>query len=57
MLLNFQLEEIVGRQGLVVVTRMNSNPSEFVYNSDLLTKYMVSQFWKMVVELLFFKFL
>ncbi|CAH1102554.1 unnamed protein product [Psylliodes chrysocephalus] len=34
------LEEIVGRQGLVVVTRMNSNPSEFVYNSDLLTKYM-----------------
>lgn len=38
----FQIETIVGQFGLVVITRMNSNPLEFIYNSDLLTKYYVS---------------
>lgn len=37
-----QIEKIVGQHGLVVVTRENINPSEFIYNSDLLTKYIVS---------------
>ncbi|CAG9856202.1 unnamed protein product [Phyllotreta striolata] len=36
------LEEIVGQQGLIVITRMNTNPSEFIYNSDLLSKYMAN---------------
>ncbi|XP_072378590.1 nicotinamide/nicotinic acid mononucleotide adenylyltransferase 3 isoform X1 [Diabrotica undecimpunctata] len=39
---NEDLEEIVGRHGLVVITRSNSNPAEFIYNSDLLTKYMAN---------------
>lgn len=37
----FQIEAIVGQHGLVVITRSNVNPTEFIYNSDLLTKYMV----------------
>ncbi|XP_057655181.1 nicotinamide/nicotinic acid mononucleotide adenylyltransferase 1 isoform X2 [Diorhabda carinulata] len=34
------IEEIVGMHGLVVISRSNSNPAEFIYNSDILTKYM-----------------
>lgn len=34
------IEDIVGQHGLVVITRSDINPSEFIYNSDLLTKYM-----------------
>ncbi|XP_060531180.1 nicotinamide/nicotinic acid mononucleotide adenylyltransferase 3 [Cylas formicarius] len=33
------IEAIVGQHGLVVITRSNSNPNEFIYNSDILTKY------------------
>ncbi|XP_019870564.2 nicotinamide/nicotinic acid mononucleotide adenylyltransferase 3 isoform X2 [Aethina tumida] len=31
---------IVGQHGLVVITRSKTNPLEFIYNSDLLTRYM-----------------
>ncbi|XP_066258123.1 nicotinamide/nicotinic acid mononucleotide adenylyltransferase 3 isoform X1 [Euwallacea similis] len=34
------IEAILGQHGLVVITRSNVNPTEFIYNSDLLTKYM-----------------
>ncbi|XP_044754648.1 nicotinamide/nicotinic acid mononucleotide adenylyltransferase 3 isoform X2 [Coccinella septempunctata] len=34
------IEAIVGKYGLVVVTRSKTNPLEFIYNSDVLTKYM-----------------
>ncbi|EFA10127.2 nicotinamide/nicotinic acid mononucleotide adenylyltransferase 1 isoform X3 [Tribolium castaneum] len=34
------IEAIVGQHGLVVITRSNTNPNEFIYNSDVLTKYM-----------------
>jgi nicotinamide mononucleotide adenylyltransferase len=34
------IEAIVGQHGLVVITRSNTNPLEFIYNSDMLTKYM-----------------
>lgn len=37
------MEAIIGQYGLVVITRVNSNPLEFIYNSDLLTKYSVSK--------------
>ncbi|XP_050314664.1 nicotinamide/nicotinic acid mononucleotide adenylyltransferase 3 isoform X2 [Anthonomus grandis grandis] len=36
------MEAIVGQHGLVVITRCNGNPSEFIYNSDMLTKYMAN---------------
>ncbi|RZC42954.1 nicotinamide mononucleotide adenylyltransferase 1 [Asbolus verrucosus] len=34
------IEAIVGQHGLVVITRSKTNPLEFIYNSDVLTKYM-----------------
>ncbi|KAJ8945112.1 hypothetical protein NQ318_001577 [Aromia moschata] len=34
------IEAIVGRHGLIVISRAKSNPMEFVYNSDMLTKFM-----------------
>lgn len=37
---NEDIEAIVGQYGLVVITRENSNPLKFIYNSDILTKYM-----------------
>lgn len=37
----FQIEAIVGQHGIVVITREQSNPNAFIYNSDMLTKYMV----------------
>lgn len=37
-----QIEAIVGQHGLVVITRENSNPNAFIYNSDVLTKYTVN---------------
>nr|XP_023029131.1 nicotinamide/nicotinic acid mononucleotide adenylyltransferase 3 isoform X1 [Leptinotarsa decemlineata]XP_023029132.1 nicotinamide/nicotinic acid mononucleotide adenylyltransferase 3 isoform X1 [Leptinotarsa decemlineata] len=36
------ISEIVGQYGLVVITRSNTNPVEFIYNSDVLTKYMAN---------------
>lgn len=37
----FQIETIVRDYGLVVVNRSGSNPHKFIYESDILTKYMV----------------
>lgn len=37
-----QIEEIVGKHGLVVISRVGSNPESFIYESDVLTKYIVS---------------
>ena len=37
-----QIETIVGRHGLVCITRAGSNPQQFVYESDVLSKYQVS---------------
>ncbi|KAJ8920060.1 hypothetical protein NQ315_011714 [Exocentrus adspersus] len=34
------IENIVGQHGIVVISRANTNPLEFIYNSDTLTKYM-----------------
>ncbi|XP_048514717.1 nicotinamide/nicotinic acid mononucleotide adenylyltransferase 3 isoform X3 [Athalia rosae] len=34
------IDAIVGQHGLVVVTREGSNPNQFIYDSDLLSKYM-----------------
>ncbi|KAK9718446.1 Cytidylyltransferase-like [Popillia japonica] len=39
---NEDIEDIVGNHGLVVVTRENSNPHQFIYMSDVLTKYMTN---------------
>ena len=36
-----QIETIVGRHGLVCITRAGSNPQQFVYESDVLSKYQV----------------
>nr|XP_058959310.1 nicotinamide/nicotinic acid mononucleotide adenylyltransferase 1-like [Pocillopora verrucosa] len=33
------IEEIVGKHGLVVISRVGSNPESFIYESDVLTKY------------------
>ena len=38
----FQLEEILGRYGLVCISRGGSNPDKFIYESDMLTKFQVS---------------
>ncbi|XP_022918289.1 nicotinamide/nicotinic acid mononucleotide adenylyltransferase 3 isoform X2 [Onthophagus taurus] len=34
------IEDIVKTHGLVVISRENSNPHKFIYNSDILTRYM-----------------
>lgn len=34
------IESIVGNHGIMVVTREGNNPLKFIYESDLLTKYM-----------------
>ncbi|XP_057341049.1 nicotinamide/nicotinic acid mononucleotide adenylyltransferase 3 isoform X1 [Microplitis mediator] len=34
------IDAIVGQHGLVVITREGSNPNKFIYDSDLLSKYM-----------------
>ncbi|KAH0557890.1 uncharacterized protein LOC123271185 [Cotesia glomerata] len=34
------IDAIVGEHGLVVITREGSNPNKFIYDSDLLSKYM-----------------
>jgi nicotinamide mononucleotide adenylyltransferase len=34
-----QIEAIVGQHGIVVVSRSGSNPEQFIFNSDLLSKY------------------
>lgn len=36
------IETIVGEHGLVVITRSESNPYKFIYESDLLTKFMTN---------------
>jgi len=33
------IEKIVGKHGLVVISRVGSNPESFIYESDVLTKY------------------
>lgn len=33
------IEQIVGKHGLVVISRVGSNPESFIYESDVLTKY------------------
>lgn len=33
------IEKIVGKHGLVVISRAGSNPESFIYESDVLTKY------------------
>ena len=38
-----QIEKIVGKHGLVVISRVGSNPESFIYESDVLTKYKVSK--------------
>lgn len=35
----FQLDTILGQHGIVVITRSGSNPEQFIFNSDLLSKY------------------
>lgn len=35
----FQLDTILGHHGLVVITRSGSNPEQFIFNSDQLTKH------------------
>lgn len=37
-----QIEYIVGKHGLVCITREGSDPRKFIYESDVLTKYEVS---------------
>ena len=37
-----QIEKIVGKHGLVVISRVGSNPESFIYESDVLTKHKVS---------------
>ncbi|XP_015604187.1 uncharacterized protein LOC107272016 [Cephus cinctus] len=34
------IDAIVGQHGLVVITREGSNPNKFIYDSDILSKYM-----------------
>lgn len=34
-----QLEAILGQHGLVVITRSGSNPEQFIFDSDLLSRY------------------
>lgn len=36
-----QIEDIVGNYGLVIITRSGSNPQQFIYESDLLTRLQV----------------
>ena len=38
----FQIEEILRDFGIVCVSRVGSNPEQFVYNSDVLYKHQVS---------------
>lgn len=38
----FQIEKIVGKHGLVCITRAGSDPSKFIYESDVLSKYQVN---------------
>ncbi|CAG9819104.1 unnamed protein product [Phaedon cochleariae] len=45
-----EIQDIVGQHGLVVITRSKSNPLEFIYNSDMLTKYMPGQAVKIITE-------
>lgn len=35
----FQIETIVGQHGIVVITRQGTDPRQFIYESDILTKY------------------
>jgi len=37
--ISLQLEAILGQHGLVVITRSGSNPEQFIFDSDLLSKY------------------
>lgn len=37
--LDDDIAEIVGKYGLVVITRQGTNPQQFIYESDILSKY------------------
>lgn len=39
--LSFQIEEIVGRFGMVVIDRNGCNPEKCIYESDILTRHKV----------------
>lgn len=39
----FQVEEIVGRFGVVCISRSGSNAEKFIYDSDVLTAHMVGR--------------
>jgi len=39
-----QMEEIVQKHGMVVISRSGSNPEKFIYESDVLTKHKVFLF-------------
>lgn len=47
-----QIDAIVGEYGLVVITREGSNPNKFIYDSDILSKYMVIVLSTIVIYLL-----
>lgn len=36
-----QMEEIVQKYGMVIVSRAGSSPEKFIYESDILTKHKV----------------
>ena len=40
-----QIEDIVSNYGLVVISRSGSNPLQFIYESDVLTRLEVGLFW------------
>ena len=42
---NMQIEDIVSNYGLVVISRSGSNPLQFIYESDVLTRLEVGLFW------------
>lgn len=39
------IEAIIGQHGLVVISRAGSNPEQFIFNSDLLSRYRVRKAW------------
>lgn len=41
------MEEIVGEYGMVCISRSGSNPEQFIYDSDVLTKHQVRRSCKL----------
>lgn len=44
----FQIEALVGKYGIVVITREGSNPYKFIYESDVLTRHQVGTSFNVV---------